>query len=129
MPGKYEIVFSQCFQGFLLSPALPESGLAITSSAAPVDGGGAHGRKRIGVSSVASPSPRPSPLGEGESLAALSPIQSASSRRGAGCGVPSPSGRARVRGNETQPTKTAGRILQVQLDRLLKGQAPSPFAL
>ena len=40
---------------------LPESGLAITSSAAPVEGGGTHGRKRIGFSSVASPSPRPSP--------------------------------------------------------------------
>src|SRR5258708_3505927 len=44
---------------------LAESGLAITSSAEPVDGGSARGRKRIGVSSVASPSPRPSPLGRG----------------------------------------------------------------
>src|SRR5258708_14109416 len=39
----------------------PEPGLAITSGAKPVDGGGADGRKRIGFSSVASPSPRPSP--------------------------------------------------------------------
>ena len=58
------------------------------------------------------PHPGPLPWGEGESSAALSPIQSASTRCSAGCGVPSPRGRARVRGNETQLTKTAGRILQ-----------------
>jgi hypothetical protein len=30
--------------------------------------------------------------------------------------------RARVRGNETPPTKTAGRILQAQLDKLLDSE-------
>src|SRR6266704_6915175 len=49
---------------------LPDSALTITSSAKPVDGGRARGRKRIDVSSVASPSPRPLPWGEGESPAA-----------------------------------------------------------
>src|SRR2546426_858171 len=57
---------------------IPASELAITSSAEPVDGGNARGRKRISVSSAASPSPRPLPGGEGESSAALSPFQSAS---------------------------------------------------
>ncbi len=42
---------------------LPESGLAITSSEKPIDGRRTRGRKRIGVSSVASPSPRPLPAG------------------------------------------------------------------
>ncbi len=45
---------------------LPESELAITSSAKPVDGRTARARKRIGVSSVASPSPHPLPEGEGQ---------------------------------------------------------------
>src|SRR5229473_1663063 len=44
---------------------LAESGLAIISSPEPVDGRRARGRKRTGVSSVASPSPQPSPLGRG----------------------------------------------------------------
>src|SRR6266849_5969723 len=70
-----------------------ESGLATTSSAKLVDGRRARGRKRIGVSSVASPSPRPLPWGEGEPYATLAPIQSGWTRRGAGCGVPSPWGR------------------------------------
>ena len=42
---------------------LPDSELIITSSAKPVDVGSARGRKRIGVSSVPSPSPRPLPWG------------------------------------------------------------------
>src|SRR5438445_13729505 len=103
--------------------------LAITSCAEPVDSGSARSRKRIGVSSVAFPSPRPLPWGEGESLAAKWRIERAGSR---GClGVESRSARyqrerrptqqrrgmrcplslrerARVRGNETPPTKTAG---------------------
>jgi len=45
---------------------LSESELATTSSEKPVDRGSASGRKRIGVSSVASPSPQPSPFGERE---------------------------------------------------------------
>src|SRR5260370_29109537 len=49
---------------------LPEPALAITSSAKPVDGRRARDRKRIGVSSVPSPSPRPLAWGEGESFAA-----------------------------------------------------------
>src|SRR6267378_7708 len=42
---------------------LRESKLAFTSGAEPVDGRRARGRKRIGVSSVPSPSPRPLPWG------------------------------------------------------------------
>src|SRR5467141_2143959 len=42
---------------------LPELEWAITSSAELVDGRRARGRKRIGVSSVPSPSPRPLPWG------------------------------------------------------------------
>ncbi len=41
------------------------------------------------------PHPCPLPEGEGESLAALSPIQSASTRCSVGCGVPSPCGSGR----------------------------------
>src|SRR5216684_4175462 len=98
---------------------LPESGLAITSSAAPVDGGGVHGRKRIGVSSVASPSPRPSPLGRGRIVrrAFADAGRLESSRRGMR-GSLSLRERARVRGNETPPTKTDERVFQAQLDQL-----------
>src|SRR5713226_8282606 len=98
---------------------LPESGLAITSSAAPVDGGAAHGRKRIGVSSVASPSPRPSPLGRGRIVhrAFANPERLDTLPRGMRSSL-SLGERARVRGNETEPTKTAGRIFEAQLDRL-----------
>src|SRR5216684_7350876 len=98
---------------------LPESGLAITSSAAPVDGGAAHGRKRIGVSRVASPSPRPSPLGRGRIVrrAFADAGRLESSRRGMR-GSLSLRERARVRGDETPPTKTDERVFQAQLDQL-----------
>src|SRR6266568_3689497 len=71
----------------------------------------------------------PSPLGRGRiaSRARDNPERLHSSRRGTRCSL-SLRERARVRGNETPPTKTAGRILQAQLDRLSepRGQvAPS----
>jgi hypothetical protein len=113
----------------------PESGLAITSSAAPVDGGSARGRKRIGGSKVASPSPRPSPLGRGgiARRAFANPGRLESSRRGMRCSLSQreivAARSARVRGNETQPTKAAGRILQAQLDRLPAGAASLIYAV
>src|SRR6266853_1808500 len=66
--------------------------VVITSSAEPVDGGSARGRKRMVFRVWLPPHPALS-LGEGESPAALSPIQRLSTRRSAGCGVPSPCGR------------------------------------
>ena len=75
--------------------------------------------KRVGVSSVASPSPRPSPLGRGRIARRVfaNPERLDSSQRGTRCPL-SLRERARVRGNETKPTETAGRILLAQLDRL-----------
>ena len=81
-------------------------------------GESARDRKRIGVSRVPSPSPRPLPWGEGNRPPRFR--QSRASRLVAAreqCSL-SLRERARVRGNETQPSKTAGRILQAQLDRL-----------
>src|SRR6266851_4529967 len=48
-----------------------------------------------------------------------------SSHRGMQCSL-SLRERTRVRGNETQPTKTAGRILHAQLDRLFPDSATHP---
>src|SRR6266705_3165897 len=48
--------------------------------------------------------------------ACANPERLDSSRRGMGCSL-SLRERVRVRGNETPPTKTAGRILRAQLDR------------
>jgi hypothetical protein len=128
-----------------ISPAqpdrLPDSELTTISSARPVDGGSGRGRKRIGVSSVTSPSPRPlpwagrradalllcvtspsprpSPWGRGRIArrAVVNPQRLDSSQRGMRRSL-SLRERARVRGNQTQPTKTAGRILPAQPDRL-----------
>ncbi len=65
------------------------------------------------------PSPRPSPNGRGRIVrrALGNPERLDSSQRGMRCSL-SLRERVRVRGNETQPTKTAGPILQAQLDRL-----------
>src|SRR5712692_5746112 len=61
----------------------------------------------------------PSPLGRGRIAcrACANPKRLDSSQRGTRCSL-SLRERARVRGNETQPTETAGGILQAQLDRL-----------
>src|SRR5437899_7405261 len=66
-----------------------------------------------------SPSPQPSPLGRGRIArrAFANPERVDSSQRGVWCSL-SRRERARVRGKETPPTKTAGRILQAQLDLL-----------
>src|SRR6266702_2197618 len=66
-----------------------------------------------------SPSPQPSPLGRGRisRRACANPRRLDSSRRGMRCSL-SLRERVRVRGNEAPPTKSAGRILQAQLDRL-----------
>ena len=60
----------------------------------------------------------PSPLGRGRisHRACANPERLDSPQRGMRCSL-SQRERARVRGNETPPTKTAGRILQAQLDR------------
>src|SRR5438445_5048574 len=85
---------------------LPESGLAITSSERPVEGRRARGRKRIGVSSVASPSPRPLPWGEGESHAAAWQIERTGS---CGCpGVESRSARCQWERHPTYPLSLPG---------------------
>jgi len=119
---------------------LPESEFAITSSAEPVDGRRARGRKRIGVSSVSSPSPRPLPWGgriarrcvanptrwvvrvSRHSIAERTVPAAATSnhRKTQDARSLSQRERARVRGNETQLTETAGPISQAQLDRLPK---------
>ena len=103
----------------------------------PIDGRRARGRKRIGFSSVASPSPRPLP-GGGRTARRLVANRSRWVVRGSRRGIAErtvPAGatpdlsktrdagslslgeRARVRGNETPPTKTPGRTLQAQLHR------------
>src|SRR5713226_6825227 len=51
----------------------------------------------------------------GESSAALSPIESASTRRSAGCAVPSPRGRARVRGKAVCNCQGLGALPGVEL--------------
>src|SRR6266852_1967225 len=75
-------------------------------------------------SRAAGDSPSPPPTGRGRIArrAFASPERLGSSPRGMRCPL-SLRERARVRGNETPPTKTAGRILQAQLDRL-----PEPIA-
>ncbi len=122
---------------------LAESRLADISRAKPADSESVRSRKRIGASIVASPSPRPSPPGRGRivrravanrtrrvvrlrrrsigertvpvgATSDLSKTQDASSL--------SLWERARVRGNEAPPTKTAARILQAQLDRLAESK-------
>src|SRR5229473_208506 len=73
----------------------------------------------MGVWSVASPSPLPSPLGRGRTVrgAFANPGRLDWLQRGTRCSL-SLRERARMRGNQTLPTKTAGQILQAQLDRL-----------
>src|SRR6266700_6153816 len=63
------------------------------------------------------PSPRPSPNGRGRIVRRplANPERLDSPQRGMRCSL---SLRVRVRGNETQPAKTAGRILQAQLHLL-----------
>src|SRR6266849_5456027 len=74
-----------------------------------------------------SPSPRPSPLGRGRIVrrAFANPERLDSSQRGVRCSL-SLRERARVRGNETPPTQTAGRILQAKLERLPAARAIPP---
>ena len=68
------------------------------------------------IRSGCSPSPRPLPWGGRIShRACANPERLDSPQRGMRCSLPE--GEGGVRGNETPPTKTAGRILQAQLDR------------
>src|SRR5260370_10684592 len=107
---------------------LAESELATTSSEKPVDGRRARGRKRSGVSIVPSPSPRPLPHRSGRIArrAFANPERLDSSPRGMRCSLSLreivAARSARVRGNGAQPTETAGRISQAQLERLAESE-------